>query len=257
MAVFCRRCCRLLPPSGAIRVPLREMVRQTSSPQALWFPMTSIWADLSWLALAWLVFFCSHSVLASDTTKRFLQSRHPRLSSVYRLLYNVVALVSVVWPVWLMYEASGPWLWQWTGPFALVAGSVAILAVVGFLLSSRAYDTAEFLGLRQWRSGRIDTGGALVISTAHRFVRHPWYALALAIIWTRDMDAARLLSAVLVTGYFVVGSRLEEDKLIARFGSAYDEYRRRVPALVPLPWRTLSRTQAIAISAAGTGEAAS
>ncbi len=58
------------------------------------------------------------------------------------------------------------------------------------------------------------------------------------------MNAARLVSALAITAYFVIGSRLEEGKLMDRFGEAYRRYRDRVPALVPRPWRVLSREEA-------------
>ena len=61
------------------------------------------------------------------------------------------------------------------------------------------------------------------------------------------MNAPLLVSAVVVTLYFVVGSRLEENKLVAMHGDTYREYRRRVPGLVPLPWKWLSVAEAAAL----------
>jgi len=53
------------------------------------------------------------------------------------------------------------------------------------------------------------------------------------------MDLARLVTALCLTLYFIVGSRLEEIRLIHLFGDSYREYRRAVPALFPLPWKFL------------------
>ena len=39
------------------------------------------------------------------------------------------------------------------------------------------------------------------------------------------------------TAYLVVGSFPKEVKLIDEFGPAYRDYQRRVPRLVPCPWR--------------------
>jgi protein-S-isoprenylcysteine O-methyltransferase Ste14 len=58
------------------------------------------------------------------------------------------------------------------------------------------------------------------------------------------MNQARLVSAWWITLYFILGSRLEERKLWARFGAAYREYMARVPGLLPLPWRILSQEEA-------------
>ncbi len=51
------------------------------------------------------------------------------------------------------------------------------------------------------------------------------------------MTAAHLLFAVLMTGYILLAIPYEERDLVAHFGDRYLEYRRRVPALIPLPRR--------------------
>jgi protein-S-isoprenylcysteine O-methyltransferase Ste14 len=114
------------------------------------------------------------------------------------------------------------------------------------MLPARAYDMDELLGLRQIRQHDRGTQDrdSFRISTLHRYVRHPWYCLCLVLIWTRDMNGPLLVSAVAITVYFIVGSRLEENKLIAMHGDAYRRYRARVPGLVPLPWKRLSEAEA-------------
>ena len=92
------------------------------------------------------------------------------------------------------------------------------------------------------------------LSPFHRHVRHPWYFFSLILIWTRDMNGAMLVSAVLLTLYFVVGSHLEERKLIAFHGDVYRRYMQRVPGLIPLPWRSLSPAEAAALLATSKEE---
>jgi protein-S-isoprenylcysteine O-methyltransferase Ste14 len=57
------------------------------------------------------------------------------------------------------------------------------------------------------------------------------------------MNAALLISSCMITGYFVIGSRLEERKLIRYHGQRYRRYRQLVPGLVPLPWKYLHAEQ--------------
>ena len=38
---------------------------------------------------------------------------------------------------------------------------------------------------------------------------------------------------LVLTAYFIIGSILEERRLLARFGDAYREYQQRVPMLIP------------------------
>lgn len=198
------------------------------------------------LAASWLIYAAIHSLLASHAVKRRLAARCPQCLSGYRLFYNLLAVGLLPVPLWLTLTVPGESLWQWQGPWAWLANGLALLALVGFFYSLRFYDGSGFLGLRQLRQGHrtLDEPEGLCISPLHRWVRHPWYSLGLVILWTRDMDAPLLLTTLLITAYFVLGSRLEERKLLAQYGEAYARYRAAVPGLVPRPWRHLSAAQA-------------
>lgn len=198
------------------------------------------------LALCWLGYFALHSALASLAMKRGVAARWPAFMPAYRLAFNLVALVLLLPILVLTYSLSVPWLWRWEGAAAWLANGMSLLAVVGVMLSSKGYDMAEFLGIRQWRGQvrSVEDQENFHLSTFHRFVRHPWYSCALVLIWSRDMNAATLLSSVMLTLYFVVGSRLEERKLLVYHGAIYRRYMERVPGLVPLPWKYLNRGEA-------------
>jgi len=145
-----------------------------------------------------------------------------------------------------MARYPGNIVWQWSGNWSYLANSLALLAVAGFIWSLRSYDSAEFFGTRQLNEGRVDVTEkeSFKLSVFHRFVRHPWYVLALVLIWTRDMNVSFLISAIMMTLYFILGSRLEENKLTAFHGDQYRLYKKHVAALIPLPWRILSKQKA-------------
>ena len=202
--------------------------------------------DLILLASGWLAYAALHSLLASLSVKAGLTRRWPGLAPWYRILFNLQSIVLVVPLIWASYVIPGDWLWRWTGIGAWLANGLALATLVGFWLSSSTYDMGEFLGLKPLREKRRDAveHDGFRISPLHRHVRHPWYALGLLLIWTRDMNAPLLVSALAITLYFVIGSRLEERKLEAHFGDVYRDYRRRVPGLIPLPGRWLSMQEA-------------
>jgi protein-S-isoprenylcysteine O-methyltransferase Ste14 len=198
------------------------------------------------LAGAWLAYFALHSVFASLTLKRHVAAHHARWMPAYRLTFNVLAVLLLL-PLlaWVLLD-PGPMVWDWPGYWGWFANALALAALAGFFLSLRYYDTDEFFGFRQLREreNRVEDQERLRISPLHRYVRHPWYGLGLALIWTRDLTAAWVVSCVAMTAYFWLGSMLEERKLVAYHGEAYRRYREKVPRMLPRPWRRLSAEEA-------------
>jgi len=201
---------------------------------------------LFWLALGWIAYAALHSLLATLALKAWVARRWPGFMPWYRLAYNGIAGVLLLPLAWATYALPGDWLWRWSGAWAWLVHGLALAALAGFYVSSRYYDMGEFLGLRQIaeRAEQVERRDAFALSPFHRYVRHPWYFFGLVLVWTRDMNAAWLLAALAVTLYFALGSRLEERKLLVLYGERYRRYRKRVPALIPLPWKTLGREEA-------------
>lgn len=203
------------------------------------------------MIILWLFYFSIHSLFASLKFKQFILSCYPWIMPWYRLTYNLLAILLLIPPVFLMLMFPGEIVWQWTGYWYYLANFMALLAIGAFFLSLKSYDSSEFLGTRQLKEGRKDIKEreSFHLSVFHRYVRHPWYAFALVLIWTRDMYVSYLLSAILMSLYFIIGSYFEEKKLIAFHGDQYRLYRKSVAALIPLPWRILSVQKAAEIVA--------
>jgi protein-S-isoprenylcysteine O-methyltransferase Ste14 len=201
---------------------------------------------LALLGLLWLAYFLLHSLFASLWLKARVAARWPGLMPFYRLAFNAQALVLLLPPLWLMWWLGAEPLWQCEGIWNILRFTLMGLAVAGFAWSLRYYDSREFLGLRQLHEQlhEIEDQERLHISPLHRYVRHPWYSLGLVLVWTQEMDLARLVSALMITGYLVFGSLLEERKLLVYHGERYHRYRQRVPGLIPLPHRYLTRQEA-------------
>lgn len=186
-----------------------------------------------WLVnVGWVfVFGLQHSGMARTAWKRFwTRVVPPRLErSVYAALSGLV----------LMGMAS---TWQplpgeplWRAPRWLVV--LPLTAAVGLTWVNVRFDHPGLFGLRQaWEQGREPTPERLLVVGPYRFVRHPLMACLLAFLWVHPVlpPGLALLSGGL-TAYIILGVTLEERDLLRRFGSAYADYRRRVPRFVP--WR--------------------
>jgi protein-S-isoprenylcysteine O-methyltransferase Ste14 len=198
------------------------------------------------LGILWLVYFSVHSLLASLAAKRWCSTASPAWMPGYRLTYNFLAIILILPPVWLLHNGNAVILWDFSGYMTWVANTLTIMAIIGFLYSLRFYDGQEFMGIKQLKEQitTVEDQENFQLSPLHHYVRHPWYSFALVIIWTRDMNSLMLVSAGLMTAYFMFGSRLEERKLIHYYGDVYRQYRAKVPGLIPLPWKFLSDAEA-------------
>jgi protein-S-isoprenylcysteine O-methyltransferase Ste14 len=199
------------------------------------------------LAAGFVAYFALHSLLASHQLKNYVAVRWPTLMPAYRLAFNVISVVLLIPLVWLMQLNPGPVIWQWHGNWSLLMNGLMLAAIGGFIWSLKSYDNMVFLGWTQWKNRHrgCEDPEQLHISTLHRFVRHPWYFFILVILWTQDIHLTQLVTYGLMTLYFIIGSYLEERKLMECYGDAYRQYCQRVPGLVPLPWRWLSEAKAI------------
>ena len=191
-------------------------------------------------ALAWLSFALVHSLLARQSVKRRLGRA---LGGGYRLAYNGVALVHIlaVGGVGALLEGGAAAVEPFSRPewLAWVQSALALSGFAVMLLALRAYDLGRFGGLTQYRKGILPQAEAaeepLVISGLHRWVRHPIYFGALLFVWGLARDELSTATAFWASVYLVAGSRFEERDLVRRFGQAYEDYRAKVPALIP--WR--------------------
>ena len=175
---------------------------------------------LGWAGYWWLA---SHNVKAS-ARRESLRSR----------LLHIVPLTLAVALLWLpkspipglggRFLPAGPW------PFWL--GAVLTLAGLLFTVWARVH-----LG-RNWSAMiTLKQGHELITSGPYRFVRHPIYSgLLLAFIGTglARVEWRAVLAIGLAFWAFWRKLRIEEQWMREQFGSAYEEYARRVAALVPL-----------------------
>ncbi len=202
--------------------------------------------DMLLLTGIWVGYFMIHSLFASLTIKTYVSEHMPSFMPAYRLSFNLIASVLLIPPLWILYQGQSQMLWKYSGISLWITHAIALLAIIGFLYSLKFYDGQEFLGLRQLRDNeqRVEDQENLHISPLHRFVRHPWYTFALMLIWTRPMNDLMLVTAIMLTLYFFLGSRMEEGKLITYYGETYKNYKNRVPGIIPLPWKFLTSSQA-------------
>jgi len=188
-------------------------------------------------ALVTFLWCCCHSLFITHRWQRLVRRILPRRHVFARLAYVIASTVSfAVLVLWVRGLPERP-LWSWDGGWAVARGLGLAAALACFWLGARAYEGRAFLGLRQvadWTAGRPARAPRFREDGILGVVRHPWYTGTLVLLvfmlpWTDVNLAWRLV----LGGYVVVGTELEERKLLAELGDTYAAYRRRVPRFFP------------------------
>jgi protein-S-isoprenylcysteine O-methyltransferase Ste14 len=194
-------------------------------------------ALLTLLAVA--IWGALHSLTAGPRAKQWL---HLRIGSPadrgYRLSYNVIAVVTLLPVLAVPARFPGLTLYQIPAPWVFITTAVQILAMLAIVITLLQTGAPSFLGIRQLLEPQRSEATRLQVSGFYRYIRHPLYTAGLAIIWLSPVMTTSSLALFLgFTLYIVIGSRFEERQLVAEFGEPYLEYRQKVPALIPQPWK--------------------
>jgi protein-S-isoprenylcysteine O-methyltransferase Ste14 len=194
-----------------------------------------------WITLATVAAYGGlHSLMASNRAKEGIRRIFGTVADRwYRLVFNLLAgllflpvlAVAALYPGMVIYRLNMPWL--------VIAVGVQLLALIALAVGLLQTDALHFLGLRQLSQPDTDAPPRLVVSGMYRWVRHPLYTAGLAFIWfTPWMSTSLLALNIGLTAYILVGSEFEERRLLSVFGETYADYQRRVPRIIPRPWRT-------------------
>jgi len=180
------------------------------------------------------VFAVQHSVMARPTFKRWWTRIVP--ASCERSTYVLISSLLLILIFW-QWRPIVTTIWLVEGWPAAIFTAISWIGWVTALASSYMIDHFNLFGLRQvfdelrGVSARVQLFKTPLL---YRLVRHPLMLGFLLAFWaTPHMTAGHLLFAVMTTGYVLVGVRLEERDLVAQLGASYEQYRRRVPMLMP------------------------
>ncbi|MDR3628726.1 MAG: hypothetical protein P4L42_00150 [Desulfocapsaceae bacterium] len=194
------------------------------------------------LGCGWMSWCVLHSLLVSPVVTGFIQRLPEPVKPYLRLVYNIIALATLVPLAGYTRHLAGGCVFAWQGGWLMVRFLMLGLAFLLFYGGARHYDMGYFLGLRQIATGRspvqLTEDAPFARDGIFAVVRHPWYLASLLLLWSILPVYTRpaALAAVILSVYLPIGATLEERKLAAEFGVAYRTYQRQVSMFLPWKW---------------------
>jgi hypothetical protein len=194
------------------------------------------------LCVLWISWCTMHSLLIDVTFIKTVNKHASCLTRYYRLLYNGLSLVTFIPLMIVTRIAEGPVIVSWEGIYIFVRILLLAAAFLLFKGGSEKYDLQYFLGVKQLQTGDEH----LLLSDTEEFTergvfgvtRHPWYLGSLLFIWSMlaEYPLPVFLAVCIMSVYLVIGTILEERKIVARYGDSYRSYRQRVSMFFPWKW---------------------
>ena len=198
--------------------------------------------DLKYLysVLGWVLWCTLHSGLISITVTEYAKRQLGSGSRFYRLFYNIISLVTLLPLLYYSVSIRGEPVFRWEGSLIVVQYLLLATSTFLFVAGGWNYNMSQFLGILQIRAERathtLSSYDTFVASGIHKMIRHPWYLGGILIIWAWDLSLSEILDNIVITSYFIVGTFLEERKLVREFGERYRQYQRNVSMFFPYKW---------------------
>ncbi|WP_338547769.1 methyltransferase family protein [Roseovarius phycicola] len=176
-----------------------------------------------------------HSVMADARFKAWwTQFVHPAVERSTFLLVTTVSTAGLM-ALWSPIPIT---IWDTSGtPLALVLCAGYFFGWAVLLFATFLINHFHLFGLEQayrFLSESQSKKATFVTPFLYRIVRHPMMTGILISLWcVPHMTVGRLVFNLAMTAYILVGTRHEEDTLVAELGEEYEAYRRSTPMLLP------------------------
>jgi protein-S-isoprenylcysteine O-methyltransferase Ste14 len=190
------------------------------------------------IILLWAGYCALHSFLISVRFTAMMNRLLKKYYAFYRLFYILISLALIIPLLRYGDRVDTQIIITYGLPltilrYILTAGSLIMFFWAFFF----DYDSLSFFGIRQIlhmnKTKEADAPGELKRNGLLGLMRHPMYLALIIFIWCQTSRVVDIVVNTVLTVYVVIGTILEERKLVLEFGDNYVRYQREVPMLIP------------------------
>jgi len=190
------------------------------------------------VVIMWTAYCALHSFLISTRFTTLMTRLLKKYYAFYRLFYVVISFILLDPLIRFTGRFESPVIMAYDGLLSLARYALMSVSLLMFFWAFFFdYDSFSFFGIRQMLNfAKPQTATTLVELKRNGLlgmVRHPMYLAVILYLWCQTFRMMDLIVNTLLTLYVLIGTWLEERKLVLEFGEAYLRYQRQVPMLIP------------------------
>jgi methanethiol S-methyltransferase len=188
-----------------------------------------------WALLACAFYGIVHSALASDAIKAFVERKFGlKVKRNYRFIYVIVASITIIPLLAAVVIPSDAVIYTIPTPWVYLTLTLQVASVACLVTTVLQTKPLTFVGVAALINRGRDEPETLYTQGFYAFVRHPLYFFSFILMWLFPIMTWNLLGLFIgLMVYTVLGSLLEERRLLRQFGEDYRAYQKKTPWLIP------------------------
>ena len=190
------------------------------------------------IIITWSVYCFVHSYLISIRFTNFITRILKNYYSFFRLFYVLISIIPLVLLMGYTDSLGHENIVTLTPPWMIVRYILTAVALIIFFWAFIfSYDVLEFFGIKQiinfGKVKKINSEEEIKKNGLLGIIRHPMYFALILFLWINTESISNIIINTILTIYTIIGTYLEEKKLVLQFGDSYVRYQKEVPMLIP------------------------
>lgn len=191
------------------------------------------------IAFLWAAYCALHSFLISVSFTKLVARFLKQYFAFYRLFYVLISLALLIPLINYSSHFDNAFMFAYPAALSIVRHLLITISLLMFFWAFFFdYDFLSFFGIRQAldfkKIRNINPPDKIKKTGLLGIIRHPMYTALIIYLWCQTFRLTDIVVNAVLTIYIIIGTYLEEKKLVLEFGDTYIRYQHEVPMLIPL-----------------------